>query len=117
MNMNDIIGKKVLLKFTAEATKDFNEFGITNENMWADVVGVDERLGIWIRHPSYKVAVWWDESKNIISKEKRKQETLPADFFIPLNYIKGILAIEDTRFTIAEDKIPMGFLIGTGNTA
>jgi len=115
LNIIDIEGKKVLLKFDEKAINDFNHVGITVVDIWADVTGVDKGLGIWIRHPSYKIAVWWDENKQTIPQDQRKEEVFPADIYIPLTYIKSILVIQDEKFSTKENGIPLGFVSGTGN--
>ncbi len=95
MQINEIIDKKVYIQL--EKNADFSRWDIKAECILIVVSGVQENLGIWVRHPNYKVIFKIDKSGNSIPADKRKQEEIEADLFIPWRYIKGIFHIRDDR--------------------
>ena len=112
MELNGIVGKKIIIKFQEAAVKDFAIWDITSEEFVAVVTGIDERLGIWLRNPRFKIKFTRDKDGNLIPPEKQKIEEFDADIFIPWHYIKGLLHVRDERFIMdKEDRGQIGFHI------
>ncbi|MCK4912647.1 MAG: hypothetical protein KAS05_02885 [Candidatus Omnitrophica bacterium] len=109
MDLHSLIGKLVLFKFHETIKNDFRIFDIQGENLWGVVSGIEpNNMGVWVKHPKYKLGIWWDEEGNTIPENQRTKEEFEADVLIPWQYIKGIMCIRDDRFN-REDKSSMGF--------
>lgn len=104
IQMGDILGKMVILKFHQETVRDFAVWDITSEEFVAVVTGIEERLGLWLRNPRFKIKLTRDKEGNLISQENQELEEFEADVFIPWQYIKGILHVRDDRFVYEKSK-------------
>jgi hypothetical protein len=108
MQLEDLVGKLVLFRFTDEIRQDFPLFQVYDVNLWAVVTGV-ENEGIWIQNPSYELGIWWDNDGNLIPSDKQKKENIETDILILWRYIKGLMSVRDARFRRVEMKEPPGF--------
>lgn len=108
MQLENLVGKLVLFRFTDEARSDFPLFQIYDLVLWAVVSGI-ENEGIWIKHPNYELGIWWDKEGNLIPPDKQVKESVKTDILIFWKYIKGIMTVEDERFQRTEIKEPPGF--------
>ena len=97
MQMEDLKGKLVLLKFAEEIRADLSLFQIYKDELWAVVTGV-ENEGVWIENPSYELGVWWDEKGNLVPPSKQVKEKVKANILIPWRFIKALMNVEDDRF-------------------
>lgn len=100
IQMSDILGKQIILKLSEEAVRDFAIWDINGEEFFGVVTGLDERLGIWLRHPDFAIKLTKDIEGNYIPEQEQKMEHFEADIFIPWQYIKGIAHIRDDRFIV-----------------
>ena len=108
MQMGDLIGKLVLVKFSEEIKGDLSLFQIYKDELWAVVTGIDN-FGIWIENAQYELGVWWDENGNLIPPDKQIREKVKANIFIPWCYIKALMNVEDERFRKAKSERLPGF--------
>jgi len=110
MQVEDLKGKLVLLKFSEEIKADLPLFQIYKDELWAMVSGIDNE-GIWIENPEYELGVWWDESGNLIPQHKQVKEKVKTNILISWRYIKALMSVEDERFQkIKNERLP-GFKI------
>ena len=106
MQVENLIGKLVLFKFSEEIRRDLPLFQIYKDEVWAVVTGVDD-FGIWIENPAYELGVWWDENGKIIPEHKQVKEKIKTNILIPWHYIKGLMSVEDSRFQrVKSERLP-----------
>jgi len=110
MKLEDAIGNLVLFKFQKGIKNELNIFDIPGENMWGVLSGVEPNIGVWVKHPKYKLKIWFDKDGSTITEENRVEETFETNILIPWQYIKGIMYVRDERFN-RENKSSIGFHI------
>jgi hypothetical protein len=110
MQVEDLKGKLVLLKFSEEIKADLPLFQIYKDELWAMVSGVDNE-GIWIENPEYELGVWWDENGNLIPQQKQVKEKVKTNILISWRYIKVLMSVEDERFQKVKNERLPGFKI------
>lgn len=106
MQLEDLKGKLVLLKFSEELKHDLSLFQIYKDETWAVVTGIDD-VGIWIENPSYELGVWWDEQGNLIPPAKQVKEKVRTSILISWRYIKALMSVDDERFQrLKKERLP-----------
>jgi hypothetical protein len=106
MQMGDLIGKLVLIKFADEIRGDLALFQIYKDEVWAVVTGIDD-FGIWIENAAYELGVWWDENGNLVPPSKQVQEKVKANILIAWRYVKALMNVEDERFRkVKSERLP-----------
>lgn len=108
MQVENLVGKLVLFKFSEEVRADLPLFQIYKDEVWAVVSGIDD-VGIWIENPSYELGVWWDENGNLIPPNKQVKEKVKTNIFILWRYIKILMSVDDPRFQITKSERLPGF--------
>jgi hypothetical protein len=109
MQVEDLKGKLVLLKFSEEIKGDLSIFQIYKDELWAMVSRITE--GIWIENPEYELGVWWDENGNLIPQNKQVKEKVKTNILVSWRYIKGLMSVDDERFQkVKSERLP-GFKI------
>lgn len=108
MQIENLVGKLVLFKFSDEIRPDLSLFQIYKDEAWALVTGMDD-FGIWIENPAYELGIWWDENGNIIPEHKQVKEKIKTHILISWRYIKGLMSVEDERFQKARNERLPGF--------
>jgi hypothetical protein len=110
MQVEDLKGKLVLLRFSEEIKADLPLFQIYKDELWAMVSGIDNE-GIWIENPEYELGVWWDENGNLIPQQKQVKEKVKTNILISWRYIKVLMSVEDERFQKVKNERLPGFKI------
>jgi len=106
MQIGNLEGKLVLLKFSEEIRQDLGLFQIYKDEIWAVVTGT-ENEGVWIQNPAYELGIWWDEKGELIPPNKQVKEKVSAHIFIPWRYIKALMSVDDERFQkIKSERLP-----------
>ena len=106
MQVEHLVGKLVLFKFSEEVRHDLSLFQIYKDEIWAVVTGVDNE-GIWIENPAYELGIWWDEQGNLIPQDKQVKEKVKTNILIPWRFIEGLMSVEDERFQkLKSEKLP-----------
>jgi|GEM_PF-547782 len=106
MQVESLVGKLVLFKFSEEIRPDLPLFQIYKDEVWAVVTGVDNE-GIWIENPAYELGVWWDEKGDLIPPHKQIKEKVKTNILIPWRYIKALMSVEDERFQkVKSERLP-----------
>ena len=108
MQVENLVGKLILFKFSPEIRPDLPLFQIYKDEVWAVVTGIDNE-GVWIENPAYELGIWWDANGNLIPPEKQKKEKVKANILIPWHYIKALMSVEDERFQKAKNERLPGF--------
>ncbi len=110
MQVEHLVGKLVLFKFSEEIRSDLSLFQIYKDEVWAAVTGVDNE-GIWIENPEYELGIWWDGHGNLVPQDKQIKEKVRANIFIGWRYIKALMSVEDERFQKAKAERLPGFKV------
>ena len=110
MQVEDLKGKLVLIKFSEEIRADLSLFQIYKEELWAVVTGIDNE-GIWIENPEYELGVWWDENGNRIPQHKQIKEKVKANILISWRFVKALMSVDDERFQRVKNERLPGFKI------
>lgn len=110
MQVENLVGKLVLFKFSEAIRPDLSLFQIYKDELWALVTRIDNE-GIWIENPAYERGIWWDENGNLIPEDKQVKERVKTNILIPWPYIKALMSVEDERFQkVKSEKLP-GFKV------
>jgi hypothetical protein len=110
MQVEDLVGKLVLFKFSEEIRPDLPLFQVYKDEVWAVVTGIDNE-GVWIEYPAYELGIWWDENGELIPQHKQVKEKVMANILIPWRYIKILMSVDDERFQkVKSDRLP-GFRV------
>lgn len=110
MQVENLVGKLVLFKFSEAIRGDLSLFQIFKDEVWALVTGIDNE-GVWIENPAYELGIWWDKDGNLIPQEKQVKEKVKTNILILWIYIKALMSVEDERFQkIKSEKLP-GFKV------
>lgn len=110
MRLDELEGRLVLFKFSAEIRGDLPLFQIYKDEAWAVVTGI-ENEGVWIENPAYELGIWWDEKGDLIPPNKQVQEKVKTNIFIGWRYIKILMCAEDERFQKVKSKRLPGFQV------
>jgi len=106
MQVEHLVGKLVLFKFSEEVRHDLSLFQIYKDEIWAVVTGVDNE-GIWIENPAYELGIWWDEQGNLIPQDKQIKEKVKTNILIPWRFIEALMSVEDERFQkLKSERLP-----------
>ena len=106
MQVEHLVGKLVLFKFSEEVRHDLSLFQIYKDEIWAVVTGVDNE-GIWIENPAYELGIWWNEQGNLIPQDKQVKEKVKTNILILWRFIEGLMSVEDERFQkLKSEKLP-----------
>ena len=106
MQVEHLVGKLVLFKFSEEVRHDLSLFQIYKDEIWAVVTGLDNE-GIWIENPAYELGIWWDEQGNLIPQDKQVKEKVKTNILILWRFIEGLMSVEDERFQkLKSEKLP-----------
>mgnify|MGYP001564602284 CR=1 FL=1 len=108
MQIEELKGKLVLIKFSDEIRQDLLLFQIYKDELWAMVTGIDD-VGIWIENPAYELGIWWDENGNLIPPSKQVKERVKTNILISWRYIKAIMSVDDERFQKMKNNRLPGF--------
>jgi hypothetical protein len=108
MRLGELEGRLVLFKFSPEIRGDLSLFQIYKDETWALVTGVDD-YGIWLENPSYELGIWWDERGELVPPNKQVKEKVKTNIFIPWQYIKALMSVDDLRFRKAKSEKLPGF--------
>jgi hypothetical protein len=106
MQVEHLVGKLVLFKFSEEVRHDLSLFQIYKDEIWAVVTGVDNE-GIWIENPAYELGIWWDEQGSLIPQDKQVKEKVKTNILILWRFIEGLMSVEDERFQkLKSERLP-----------
>jgi len=106
MQVENLVGKLILFKFSESIRGDLSLFQIYKDEVWAVVTGLDNE-GIWIENPAYELGIWWDEEGNLIPQEKQVKEKVKTNIFIAWPYIKAMMSVDDERFQkLKSERLP-----------
>lgn len=106
MQVEHLVGKLVLFKFSEEVRHDLSLFQIYKDEIWAVVTGVDNE-GLWIENPAYELGIWWNEQGNLIPQDKQVKEKVKTNILILWRFIEGLMSVEDERFQkLKSEKLP-----------
>jgi len=108
MQIEGLVGKLVLFKFSEEIRQDLPLFQIYKDELWALVTGIDNE-GIWIENPAYELGVWWDENGNLIPPNKQVKEKVKTSILISWRFIKILMSVDDERFQKEKSERLPGF--------
>ena len=108
MQVEHLVGKLVLFKFSEEVRHDLSLFQIYKDEIWAVVTGLDNE-GIWIENPAYELGIWWDEQGNLIPQDKQVKEKVKTNILIPWRFIEGLMSVADERFQKLKNERLPGF--------
>jgi hypothetical protein len=98
MILDDLKDDVVLVKLRGH--EELVTFGISSSNIYAKVIEVDERVGVWVENPK------WTPRKPIDDDESHL-----AQILIRWEYIIGIMTFpERDGFRDEEDIKPIGFV-------
>lgn len=106
MQVENLVGKLVLFKFSEEIRPDLPLFQVYKDEIWAMVTGIDNE-GIWIENPAYELGIWWDENGDLIPEDKQVKEKVKTNILIPWRYIKALMSVDDERFQrVRSERLP-----------
>ncbi|RJP29138.1 MAG: hypothetical protein C4533_04895 [Candidatus Omnitrophota bacterium] len=108
MQLEELAGKLILIKFSDEIRQDLSLFQIYKDEVWAVVTGVDD-IGVWIENPAYELGVWWDDKGELIPPNKQVKEKVKTNILIPWRYLKGLMSVSDERFQKLKSERMPGF--------
>jgi hypothetical protein len=98
MILDELKGEIVLIKL--KSYEELETFGVPSSSVYAKVIEVDERVGIWIENPK------WSPKKT--AKEDQEHMT---QILIRWEYVVGIMTFPDRDGFKEEAEIkPMGFV-------
>ena len=98
MILDDLKGEVVLIKM--REYEQLATFGITSVNVYAKIVEVDERVGVWVENPNWSPATTPEDDDSHL-----------AHILVRWEYIVGIMTFpERDRFREEEDIKPIGFV-------
>lgn len=94
MLLDDLRGEVVLIKL--RTYEELVAFGISSTNVYAKIIEIDDRVGIWVENPSWspRMALPTDED-----------ETHLAHILIKWEYVIGIIVFPE-RADLLEEKSP-----------
>jgi len=110
ISLQKLFGKKVFIKLTKEASQNYKNWDIGHRELVAFISGIEETLGIWVWHPTFKIKFKRDKDGIEIPEKQRIAEEVETDFFIPWKYIEGIANLHDERLTCDEPEKRIGFI-------
>lgn len=96
--LDDLKGEVVLIKVRQH--EELTTFGVGSVNIYAKIVEVDERVGVWVENPDWKPQAGSDEDEGHL-----------AHVLLRWEYIIGIMTFPE-REAFREDQgiKPIGFL-------
>jgi hypothetical protein len=98
MMLDDLKGEVVLIKVRQH--EELTTFGVGSVNIYAKIVEVDERVGVWVENPDWRPQAELDEDESHL-----------AHVLLRWEYIIGIMTFpERDGFREDEDIKPIGFL-------
>ena len=99
MLLDDLKGDVVLIKL-----REFEElitFGISSTNVYAKVVEIDDRVGLWVENPSWSPRM---------AQPEEEDESHLAHILIRWEYVIGIMTFPERQGFDEDDEIkPIGF--------
>ena len=97
MLLDDLKGDIVLIKLRSH--EELSTFGISSTNIYAKVIEIDERVGVWVENPRWKP-----------STDPDKDESHLAQILLRWEYIIGIMTFPEREgYKDDEDIKPIGF--------
>jgi hypothetical protein len=98
MILDDLRGEVAIIKLRSH--EELATFGITTANIYAKVIEVDERVGIWVENPKWSPRTRGDE-----------EESHLAHILIRWEYVIGIMTFPEREGIREEEDIkPIGFV-------
>jgi hypothetical protein len=98
MILDDLKEEVVLIKLRGH--EELLTFGISTSNIYAKVIEVDERVGVWVENPKWTPR-----------RESQEDEGHLAQILIRWEYIIGIMTFPEREgFRDEEDIKPIGFV-------
>ena len=98
MILDDLQGEVVLIKL-----RDYEQlvtFGVNSVNVYAKIVEVDERVGVWVENPNWSPGSDTEEEASHL-----------AHILVRWEYIVGIMTFPEREgFREEEDIKPIGFV-------
>lgn len=98
MILDDLKGEVVLIKL-----RDYEQlvtFGVNSVNVYAKIVEVDERVGVWVENPNWSPGSDTEEDTSHL-----------AHILVRWEYIVGIMTFPEREgFREEEDIKPIGFV-------
>jgi len=108
-NMENVIGKKVIIQLHRQAYEMLDLQGIESEKFVALVSGVDT-FGLWIENPHFTTVPVYTDEGEYIPPEDRKEVVHRAIVLLQWPYIQTVLQFpERTSFQGSEDEVEIGF--------
>jgi hypothetical protein len=97
MILEELKGEVALIKLRSH--EDLVTFGVSTANIYAKVVEVDDRVGIWVENPKWS------------PRRQGAEESHLAHILIRWEYIVGIMTFPEREgFREEEDIKPIGFV-------
>jgi hypothetical protein len=98
MILDELRGEVALIKLKSH--EELETFGVPASSIYAKVIEVDERVGIWVENPK------WSPKKTAPEEQEHLTQIL-----IRWEYVVGIMIFPDREgFKEEEDIKPMGFV-------
>ena len=98
MILDDLREEVVLIKLRGH--EELVTFGISSSNIYAKVIEVDERVGVWVENPKWTAR-----------RESQDDEGHLAQILLRWEYIIGIMTFPEREgFRNEEDIKPIGFV-------
>jgi hypothetical protein len=95
--LDDLKGEVVLIKL--REYEQLSTFGIGSVNVYAKIVEVDERVGVWVENPNWSPAT-----------DSEDDDSHLAHILLRWEYIIGIMTFPEREgFREEEDIKPIGF--------
>jgi hypothetical protein len=98
MILDDLRGEVVLIKL--RSAEDLATFGVSSTNIYAKVIEIDERVGVWVENPRWTPGTHEDTEEGHL-----------AQILIRWDYVVGIMTFPERKgFKEEEDIKPIGFV-------
>ncbi|MCD6119142.1 hypothetical protein J7K50_04825 [bacterium] len=101
MNMENLIGKQVMLTLHPDAFKSLDIGGLDSPKFYATVSGFDG-FGLWIEDTSFCVTPAYDLDGKYIPAADRKEECYKAHILILWSYIQTMIYIPARQGILAD---------------
>lgn len=88
MNINDAVGKKVMLRFNR--TEGLKAIGIDDDSKYCRIVGHDH-IGLWIENPNYEETPIRDENGDLIAPDDRVRQHYVAHILVPWSNVQAVV--------------------------